>query len=73
MVRSRSRSDRGARTVAVPKKKTSKSKTRSRRAAAWRLAEAPRSLCPRCGAAKLPHRVCGQCGWYGGRQALDIA
>ncbi|MCY4516694.1 MAG: 50S ribosomal protein L32 [Acidimicrobiaceae bacterium] len=59
--------------VAVPKKKTSKSKTRSRRAAAWRLREAPRSLCPRCGAAKLPHRVCGQCGWYADRQALDIA
>ncbi|WP_419931319.1 50S ribosomal protein L32 [Candidatus Poriferisodalis sp.] len=59
--------------VAVPKKKTSKSKTRSRRAAAWRLNAAPRSVCPRCGAAKLPHRVCGQCGWYGGRQALDIA
>ncbi|WP_419920681.1 50S ribosomal protein L32 [Candidatus Poriferisodalis sp.] len=59
--------------MAVPKKKTSKSKTRSRRAAAWRLSEAPRSVCPRCNSAKLPHRVCGQCGWYAGRQALDIA
>ena len=59
--------------MAVPKKKTSKSKTRSRRAAAWRLSPAPRSVCPRCNSAKLPHRVCGQCGWYAGRQALDIS
>ena len=22
--------------------------------------------------AKLPHVVCGNCGWYGGRQAIDV-
>jgi large subunit ribosomal protein L32 len=58
--------------MAVPKKKTSKSKTRSRRAAAWKLERAPRSTCPRCAAAKLPHRVCGNCGWYAGRQAVEL-
>ena len=41
--------------MAVPKKKTSKAKSRSRRASAWRLDAPSRSLCPRCGAAKLPH------------------
>ena len=41
--------------MAVPKKKTSKSRTRSRRAAAWKLRPSSRSTCPRCGAAKLPH------------------
>jgi large subunit ribosomal protein L32 len=58
--------------MAVPKKKTSKAKTRSRRASAWKLGPPSRSLCPRCGNAKLPHVVCGTCGWYHGRQAIDV-
>ncbi|HLM62768.1 MAG TPA: 50S ribosomal protein L32 [Acidimicrobiales bacterium] len=58
--------------MAVPKKKTSKAKSRSRRAAAWRLERPSRSVCPHCSAAKLPHVVCGNCGWYGGRQAIEV-
>jgi large subunit ribosomal protein L32 len=58
--------------MAVPKKKTSKSKSRSRRASAWRLDTPDRSLCPRCGSTKRPHIVCGTCGWYKGRQAVDV-
>ncbi len=58
--------------MAVPKKKTSKSKSRSRRASAWRLEAPARSLCSRCGATKVPHVVCGNCGWYAGRQAIDV-
>jgi large subunit ribosomal protein L32 len=58
--------------MAVPKKKTSKSKSRSRRASNWRLDAPARSTCPRCGAVKLPHHVCGNCGWYHGRQALEL-
>jgi large subunit ribosomal protein L32 len=58
--------------VAVPKKKTSKAKSRSRRASAWRLGLPPRSECPQCHRAKLPHVVCPNCGWYAGRQAIDV-
>ena len=58
--------------VPMPKKKTSKSKSRSRRAANWTLKPAPRSTCPRCNAVKVPHVVCANCGWYGGRQAIDV-
>ncbi len=58
--------------MAVPKKKTSKAKSRSRRASAWRLSPAPRSVCPQCHQAKLPHVVCPNCGWYGGRQAIEV-
>jgi large subunit ribosomal protein L32 len=58
--------------MAVPKKKTSKAKSRSRRASAWRLSAPSRSTCPRCGAVKQPHRVCANCGWYHGRQAIDV-
>ena len=65
-------SQRGKRTMAVPKKKTSKSKTRSRRASAWRLIAPPRSLCPRCGNAKTPHTVCPSCGWYRDRVVVYV-
>ncbi|MEX2626061.1 MAG: 50S ribosomal protein L32 [Ilumatobacteraceae bacterium] len=58
--------------MAVPKQKTSKSKTRSRRASAWKLRAPARSTCPRCGAAKTPHTVCQQCGWYKNRVAIDV-
>ena len=58
--------------MAVPKKKTSKAKSRSRRASAWRLSAPPRSVCPRCQQAKLPHVVGRACGWYAGRQAIDV-
>jgi large subunit ribosomal protein L32 len=58
--------------MAVPKKKTSKSKSRSRRASAWTLKQPPRSICPQCRRAKLPHVVCPHCGWYHGRQAIDV-
>jgi large subunit ribosomal protein L32 len=58
--------------VAVPKKKKSKSKTRSHRAGAWKLDVPPRSTCPRCGNAKTPHTVCPNCGWYKNRVAIDV-
>jgi len=58
--------------MAVPKKKTSKSKSRSRKASAWRIRATGRSNCPRCSTAKRPHTVCDNCGWYGGRQAIEV-
>jgi len=58
--------------MAVPKKKTSKAKTRSRRASAWRLERPSSGRCPRCDSVKRPHVVCGNCGWYGGRVAVDV-
>jgi large subunit ribosomal protein L32 len=58
--------------MAVPKKKTSKAKGRSRRASAWVLKRPARSTCPHCSAAKVPHVVCPNCGWYKGRQAVEV-
>jgi large subunit ribosomal protein L32 len=28
--------------------------------------------CPQCKSLKLPHRVCPVCGYYNGRQAIEI-
>jgi large subunit ribosomal protein L32 len=58
--------------MAVPKKKTSKAKSRSRRASNWVLERPSRSVCPQCHQAKVPHVVCPHCGWYKGRQAVEI-
>ena len=32
----------------------------------------PVEVCPQCGEVKLPHRVCGNCGYYNGREVLEI-
>jgi large subunit ribosomal protein L32 len=58
--------------MAVPKRKTPRSKTHSRRSANMKLAQPAKSICPQCGAAKQPHRVCGTCGTYRGRQVIDV-
>jgi large subunit ribosomal protein L32 len=58
--------------MAVPKKKTSKMKGRSRMASAWTIKTTGRATCPRCDAVRRPHRVCGNCGWYAGRQAVEV-
>ena len=58
--------------MAVPKKKSSKAKGKSRKAANWRLSIPSRSICPNCAAAKRPHIVCPTCGHYRGRQVVDV-
>jgi large subunit ribosomal protein L32 len=57
--------------MAVPKRKTTKMKRDSRRAH-WKSTPATYSECPQCHQPKLPHRVCANCGYYGGRQAIEI-
>ena len=56
--------------MAVPKRKTSKSK-RDKRRTHWKT-EAPNlSTCPQCGEATMPHRACPSCGWYKDREAIE--
>jgi ribosomal protein L32 len=38
----------------------------------WVLRRPPRSVCPHCQSAKTPHVVCPSCGWYKGRQAVEV-
>ncbi len=57
--------------MAEPKKKKSKSRTRMGRAHhAQRTVSL--SACPQCGANKLPHHVCPECGHYRGRQIFEV-
>jgi large subunit ribosomal protein L32 len=58
--------------MAVPKRKTSRARTHSRRSANRRVDPPARSLCPNCGVAKLPHTVCSNCGWYRGQQRVEV-
>ena len=55
----------------TPKRKTTKAKSRSR-AAHWKATPATCAECPQCHQPKLPHRVCANCGFYAGRQAIDV-
>lgn len=55
----------------VPKRKTPRSVTRSRRSQ-WKSVAPAASVCPQCHAPKLPHIVCGNCGHYGRRKVLDV-
>ncbi len=58
--------------MAVPKKKTSKSRRNMRRAHDA-LPQKQASQCSNCGAHKVSHHMCPSCGHYRGRQILDIA
>lgn len=55
--------------MAVPKRKVSKAR-RDKRRANWKLDLPGMSKCPQCQEIKLPHRACGNCGYYNGRQVL---
>ena len=56
----------------LPVKKLSRSETRSRRAH-HALRPVNYSLCKQCGASKLPHAACGQCGYLNDSITLKLA
>ncbi|MBW2268211.1 MAG: 50S ribosomal protein L32 [Deltaproteobacteria bacterium] len=56
--------------MAVPKRRTSRAR-RDKRRTHDSIGVSPRSKCPQCGAPKLPHRVCGACGSYRGREVVQ--
>jgi large subunit ribosomal protein L32 len=56
--------------MAVPKRKLSKARKNKRRSNVWKLTAPALSKCKQCGELKLSHRVCGNCGYYNGRQVI---
>ena len=58
--------------MAVPKKKTSKSRRNMRRSH-HALAASTYVECPNCGEMKRPHHLCAACGYYDGREVVAIS
>jgi large subunit ribosomal protein L32 len=57
--------------MAVPKRRTSKTRKRKRRNHDKAPAIAVQA-CPRCGDPRRPHRVCPSCGYYGGERRITV-
>lgn len=57
--------------MALPKRRQSKTRTRTRRAHDA-LTAAPLSTCKECGASISPHSICPKCGFYKGRRVVTI-
>ena len=58
--------------MAVPKHKASKARTRRRKAINSRLDTTTFIKCANCGNSMVSHRVCPKCGFYKGKQVLDL-
>jgi large subunit ribosomal protein L32 len=56
--------------MAVPKRKTGRAKTNSRRSS-HKLTATAVSICPQCNEPKMPHRVCPECGYYNGKEIVE--
>ncbi|MBM3244935.1 MAG: 50S ribosomal protein L32 [Candidatus Omnitrophica bacterium] len=57
--------------MALPKQRHSKARGRRRRTH-WKLSKMSFSKCPQCKTPKLTHRVCKVCGFYQGRQVVEV-
>ncbi|WP_456431649.1 50S ribosomal protein L32 [Thermosulfuriphilus sp.] len=58
--------------MAVPKRKSSRSRRGMRRAHKF-LTPPSLSSCPQCKEPKLPHRICPSCGFYRGREFIKVS
>ena len=57
--------------MAVPKKRRSKAKKRTRRSC-WKIQEPNLKPCPNCSALIVSHQACPQCGYYKDRQVIQF-
>jgi len=57
--------------MAHPKRKQSSTRGKKRRTN-WKIAMPIPVDCPHCHQARLPHHICPNCGYYKGRQIIDI-
>ncbi|MBI4335479.1 MAG: 50S ribosomal protein L32 [Candidatus Omnitrophica bacterium] len=56
----------------LPKRRHSRSR-RDKRRGNDKLEAMNLSVCPQCSMPKQPHRVCRHCGYYKGRQVVQMA
>ena len=58
--------------MAVPKRKTSKQRKHTR-AANWTANASALVECPQCHELKVAHQVCDACGYYDGKQVVEVS
>jgi len=58
--------------MAVPYGRKSRSRSRMQRAANMRYSAKDHGTCSNCKEPKLTHHICGNCGFYAGRQVLKV-
>ncbi|SHE60140.1 large subunit ribosomal protein L32 [Seinonella peptonophila] len=58
--------------MAVPKRRTSKTRKRKRRTH-FKLTAPNLVSCPQCSSKKLSHHVCPECGYYKGTEVEGVA
>lgn len=58
--------------MAVPKRRTSKSKRDMRRSQNSKLQVPRLTACPQCNELKPGHRVCLNCGYYKNKEAIKV-
>lgn len=57
--------------MAVPRKRKSNRRRKNQRS--HDALKAPvLAKCPNCDAPKMPHRMCGACGWYADRTVVEV-
>lgn len=56
--------------MAVPFRKVSNTRGRKRRTH-YKISENGTTICPKCGEAVRPHRVCPSCGTYKGKTVVE--
>ncbi|NLC67185.1 MAG: 50S ribosomal protein L32 [Clostridiaceae bacterium] len=56
--------------MANPKRRWSKARTGKRRSQ-WKLSAPAFVECPQCRSLTIPHRVCGECGYYDKKQVIE--
>jgi len=56
----------------LPKRKYPKARQGKRRSH-LHLTPAQTTLCPQCNTPRLPHHACPTCGYYKGREAVEVA
>ena len=54
-----------------PKRRHSNSRTQKRRAHDA-LKQPGQTECPNCHEKKMPHRACAKCGYYKGREVVEV-
>ena len=57
--------------MAVPKRRRSKARKRTHKSL-WKISIPTTTKCSNCGALRLTHNACTECGFYKGKQVIQV-